>query len=470
MKRTELLLMVLQVPMDFFMLFLAGLLAYSFRFTAWAVHLKPVQFNLPLGEYVNVLGTVAIGWLIIFALLGLYSTDSNRKITQELSRIFFACLIGLGAIAVYLLFSTERFDSRFLVGVGTMLAIVFVVFGRLVVRGLKAILYRLHIGLRRIVVIGSGHVTEAIVAMLGNRRELGYEVVGTYPQFTAATVSALNTLQPDEVLFTNPRANEEETLQAIDYCLEHHLTFKYSADLFATYATNMAVHPLAGVPIVELRRTRLEGWGRVVKWIADSVGSVIMIILTSPIMLVTAIVILIESGRPVLYKNERVGKFGKRFFTYKFRSMYQKYCTGPQFKNTTAEVFEQELIQTQNTKAGPVYKIGNDPRVTPFGRFIRRWSIDELPQFFNVLRGEMSIVGPRPHQPKEVAQYEKHHKHVLHIKPGVTGLAQISGRSDLTFEEEVRLDVLYMEKWSLILDLIIFLKTPFILCKKRKAL
>ena len=157
---------------------------------------------------------------------------------------------------------------------------------------------------------------------------------------------------------------------------------------------------------------------------------------------------------------------------FKFRSMHQKDSTGPQFGESgeKAERKEQELIEKQNTKTGPIYKIKDDPRITSFGRFIRRWSIDELPQFFNVFKGNMSIVGPRPHQPREVEQYKSQYPTVFVLKPGVTGLAQISGRSDLSFEEEMQLDILYTEKWSLLQDFVIFIKTPFIVFKKRKAL
>jgi lipopolysaccharide/colanic/teichoic acid biosynthesis glycosyltransferase len=152
--------------------------------------------------------------------------------------------------------------------------------------------------------------------------------------------------------------------------------------------------------------------------------------------------------------------------------MYQKDCTGPQFGESGKVAMEKEqaLIAERNTKNGPVYKIANDPRVTPFGRFLRWSSIDELPQLLNVLFGSMSLVGPRPHQPREVSQYESHHKKVFAIKPGITGMAQISGRSDLSFDDEVRLDVFYIEHWSLWLDIIICLKTPFVLFRKRKAL
>jgi lipopolysaccharide/colanic/teichoic acid biosynthesis glycosyltransferase len=207
------------------------------------------------------------------------------------------------------------------------------------------------------------------------------------------------------------------------------------------------------------------------KRIADIVGSLILIVLCSPFYLLTTLFILIESGRPIIYKNERVGYTGKNFFAYKFRSMYQKYCTGAQFGKAGEEALkkEVELIKKQSIKSGPIYKIHHDPRVTPFGRFIRRLSIDELPQLLNVLKGEMSLVGPRPHQPREVAGYDDRYKIVFDLKPGITGLAQISGRSNLSFEEEMRLDTFYIENWSLFLDLIIVVKTPFVVLKRDGA-
>ncbi len=284
--------------------------------------------------------------------------------------------------------------------------------------------------------------------------------------------SKIDRLKIDELLFTNPRAKEKEALLAIRYCNLHHKVFKYSADLFSTHAANMSVHPLAGIPVVEFKRTSLEGWGRVLKRISDIVLSVTMIVVLSPVMVLTSLIILMETGRPIIYKNERVGIRGKSFFTLKFRSMFQRDSTGSQFgkQGKEAEKKERELIKKQGTRKGPIYKIGNDPRVTPFGRFIRRLSIDELPNFFNVLRGDMSIVGPRPHQPREVEKYEKEFPQVFTLKPGITGLSQISGRSDLSFEEEMKLDIFYIEKWSPFLDIIIFIKTPFVLFRRRKAL
>lgn len=472
MKRSEILLMILQIPIDVCMLVLAAISAYYLRLTEWAVGIRPVLFDMTFSEFfTRSLPAMAVLFLL-FAMAGLYSPNPNRKLGRDLAHVVVSSAVGLALVALYIVFSQIPFDSRFLILSGFVFAAVYVSLGRFLVRGFKGLLYRFGIGLRRIAIIGSGQVVDAIVDVLGKRKELGYAVVGQFDHFGGAAKSKLEKLALDELIFTNPRAHERETLHAIDFCNARHITFKYSADLFSTYATNMAVNPLAGIPIVEIRRTTLGGWGRVIKRIFDIALSIIMLILTSPIILLVSLVILMETGRPIIYKNERVGIRGYRFFTLKFRSMYQKDSTGPQFGSSgrAAEKREKELIKKQSARKGPIYKIKNDPRVTPFGRFLRRWSIDELPQFWNVLKGEMSVVGPRPHQPREVDKYEKDHPQVFTLKPGITGLAQISGRSDLSFEEEIKLDILYIEKWNMFLDIIIIIKTPFVLVKKRKAL
>jgi len=464
--------MILQVPIDFLMLILAGVSAYALRFSPWVTSIKPVIFGLNLPEFINMVAVFAVVWLFIFALLGLYSVDPNRRFAKDLTRVIFACFIGLSVTALYIVLSGTLFDSRFLIVSSWAFAMFYVIIGRFLVRGIKALFYRFGIGLRRVVVIGGESISQNIVETLQANPRLGYKVVKVYDTYSKKINKDLLALNLNEIIFVNPRANQLETLQAKQFCDLHHIVFKYSADIFATYATNMSISTLAGVPIVELKKTPLDGWGRLAKRIFDIVMSLLILIVISPLMLLTTFVILIETGRPIIYKNERVGIRGRKFFTLKFRSMYKQDSTGSQFGKSgeEAEKKEKELINKNNSKKGPIYKIENDPRVTPFGKFIRRVSIDELPQFFNVLKGEMSIVGPRPHQPREVEKYADKYPDVFVLKPGITGLSQISGRSDLSFEEEMKLDIFYTEKWSIYLDLIIFIKTPFVLFRKRKVL
>jgi len=472
MKRSEIFLMIFKVPMDFFMIILAGISAYYFRFSSWAINLKEISFDLSLFEFLNITYIVAFLSLFIFALFGFYSINQNKKFSSELIKVFFAVSTCFAFVSLYILFSNQIFDSRFLVLFTYVFSIFYIAVDRFFIRGLKSIFYRIGFGLRKVIIIGDDEMTRKIASSLNKRKELGYDVVKVEKNFTKELEKKILKLNINELIIISPRKDQKQFLRALDFCNKNHIVFKYSADLFSTYASNIIINPLAGFPIIELKKTPLEGWGRVSKRFFDILLSLIVIIITLPIMFFSIIIILLETGFPIIYKNERVGIRGRKFFTLKFRSMYQKDSTGIQFGKEGKEALKKEaqLIAENNSKKGPIYKIQDDPRVTKFGKFIRRWSIDELPQFFNVLGGSMSIVGPRPHQPREVEKYKDEFPKVFTLKPGITGLAQISGRSDLNFEDEMKLDIFYIEKWTIFLDLIVFIKTPFILFKRRKVL
>ncbi|MDO8509980.1 MAG: sugar transferase [bacterium] len=471
MKRFELTFTFLQLPFDYLALVLAGLTAYSLRFSPFITSIRPVIFNLSWQKFWPLTFWVAAGWIIVFAFSGLYLSNPNRKFANEFLRILTACSTSFAAVTIYVFFTLQKFDSRFLVLAGWLLAILFVTTERMLLRALKTIFYHNKIGQRRLVIIGQENIASTIAETLRTKKYLGYNVIAVYPHLDEKTMKAVLKNRADEILFTDPKANESDTLSAVEFANENHITFKYSADLFSTIATNINVSTIAGVPIIEICRARISGWGRIGKRLMDIIISAILLIIFSPFYLIFSLIILIETGRPIVYKNERVGQTGQKFFTLKFRSMYQKFCTGEQFGDSGERALKTEakLIASHNTKTGPVYKIKDDPRITPFGHFMRRWSIDELPQFWNVFKGDMSLVGPRPHQPREVEKYEKGHRNIFAIKPGLTGLAQISGRSDLSFEDEIRLDTFYMENWNWLLDIIILLKTPFIVVKKKGA-
>ncbi|PIT87322.1 MAG: hypothetical protein COU31_03515 [Candidatus Magasanikbacteria bacterium CG10_big_fil_rev_8_21_14_0_10_40_10] len=471
MKKFELTFAFLQLPLDFLMLVLAGFTAYQLRFTELMTGIRPVIFALSWQNYWPLVILVALFWLIIFAFAGLYHTNPNRKLAKDLRRLVFACTTGFGAITIYVFFTLQKFDSRFLVLVGWILAIIYVAIGRIMMKGIKTLLYRAGVGLRRTIIIGRHKIADQIKNFLEEKKSLGYKIIGAYESFDAKNAKTILVSRPDEIIFANPKSDQQGALMALNFANVNHINFKYTADLFAVVSSNMTFGTLAGIPIIELTRTRLFGWRSIWKRLFDIFASIILIIIFSPLFILIALATMIESGRPIIYKNERVGQAGQKFLTYKFRTMIQKYCTGQQFgaSGTAALKKEAELIAKQSDKQGPVYKIKNDPRLTGLGKFLRRWSLDELPQFFNVLLGSMSLVGPRPHQPREVERYENQHKMILAIKPGLTGLSQISGRSDLIWEEEARLDAFYIENWSLLMDLIVLIKTPFIVFKKKGA-
>ncbi|MFH0928391.1 MAG: sugar transferase [bacterium] len=473
MKRLQLLLILLRLPVDYLSLLLAGFAAYAIRYWSPYAQIRPIIFEIPLQEFSVIIIKVALIWIAVFALAGLYSAR-RQYIRTELLKVILGCSAGVVVLIALMFMQLELFSSRFVVLVAWGFAIFFVSLGRLLIHALERLLNYYGIGVTKIVIIGSGATTEELIAGFKRQLSLGYRISKIFQQFDARTEEAILKMkkagQINEIWLTDPRLNKKQALEVLDFAEENHLNFKYSADLLETTTKHFSITTYAGIPVIEFKPTKLEGWGRIVKRLSDIFVGTLLLIITSPIIIFAAILLAIEDGFPIFFINERVGSAGRTFRLFKLRSMWRKVSIGPQFKKTAQNLeLEKQLIQEKSVKEGPVYKILNDPRITPVGRFLRRWSLDELPQFWNVIWGDMSLVGPRPHQPREVASYEPRHKKVHNIKPGLTGLAQISGRSDLSFEDEVRLDIYYMENWSPWLDLYILFKTPLAVIGKKGA-
>lgn len=475
MKKVELIFRAILVPLDYLMLILAGWVAYVIRFDEAVVGIRQVIYALPLGQYLQVTAASSFVMLGIFAWTGLYNITGTRRVIDELRKIVVACSTGVVVVIILFFFNRDLFSSRFIIITSWILSIMFVAVMRFVVLQIERSLFRKGIGIHRALLIGSGRTATVLDAAISGSPELGLQIVERANQVDDSLFDKLLKITKlkhiDEIILADSAVTKLQQVRFIEFTKIHHIDFKYAADIFDAQATNLSIRPIAGIPIVELHRTALQGWGRIIKRTMDSILATLAIIVFGPMMLITALAVRIDSTGPVIYRNRRVGENGKVFNVLKFRSMKQEYCIGDQFANGQAALeLERQLIAEKSIKTGPVYKIKDDPRVTRVGRFIRRFSLDEFPQFFNVVKGDMSLVGPRPHQPREVAQYEDHQRAVLNIKPGVTGLSQISGRSDLVFEEEMRLDTYYIENWTIILDLYILFKTPFILFRKRSAI
>lgn len=460
MKKSELFFNTVLLPFDFLMITLAGLATYFLR-TKILSFFRPVlfEFNLPFDDYFLLVVLGAILFVAFFAVSGLYNLKITTGRIEELFRIVLASLAGVMSLIVYIFLRQELFNSRFLVLGGWVLAVLFVSFGRLLIRHLqKNLVAQYDFGVHKVLVIGDDKISAKITEEIKKNPSIGYRVVKHLENPEVEEVrSAIGNPGIDEVILANPNYPSEKVLEIIDFCNEHHLSFKFVPNIYQTLTTNFSVDILAGVPVIELRRTNLDGWGRVVKRTVDVVGSVLALIICSPFLLMVALAIKWETEGPVLVRLRRVSR-NKEFNLLKFRSM---------IKN--AEELKPYLVALNERSDGPLFKIKNDPRVTGVGKFIRCYRLDELPQFINVLRGDISLVGPRPHQPDEVASYQKHHKKVLSIKAGITGLAQISGSSDLPFEEEVAIDSFYVENWSLPQDLKILLKTALKMLFDRSA-
>lgn len=461
MRRLDLAFTALQVPVDVFALIAAAVTAYILRFSQPFLEARPIIQEITFTEYAGSASIFIAAWMVCFWLAGLYPTR-QRPAWQELSRILLGSTAGMMVVIATVFFRREVTASRFLVLAVWALAIVYVWAGRLLLRFVRHHLLTKGIGHQRLVVIGGSNAAAALKTLYLQKPSFGYTVVKsfkTWNEDVEQEVIKLRAAQKiDSVLLAEPRVSKEQALGLINFTEEHHLTFRYLADLFAAKFTNIEVTTEAGIPLIEPKRTPLDGWGRIAKRLFDIVVGGVLLIFASPLMIVTAIAIKIDSRGTILFSKlpdgsqvQRMGERAKPFHYFKFRSMvmdrhFDRY---------------DKLAHKDLRKDGPLVKIQDDPRITRVGRLIREWSIDELPELILVVLGRMSLVGPRPHYPEEVERYKPEQRRVLAIKPGITGMAQVSGRSDLTFDEEVRLDSWYIENWSIWLDLIILLKTPF---------
>ncbi len=463
MKKSELVFGALLVPVDFIMMILAGLSAYFLRVSPFIAKWRPVLFalNLPLERYFVLVLAVSCLGVIIFAVSGLYKIAAQKNLVKDFFQIIVAVSTTILVVIIYIFFAGEIFESRFIILAAWIFAIFFVWFGRFLVKKVQRYLVgKYGFGSLNVIVIGDGVIARKVIDEIKNRPELGYRVIQVFSEINLHAIKDFifkKAFYMDEVIIAGHNHERSEVLEILDFCEEQRIGFKFVPNLFQTLTTNVEMNTLDGVPLIEIKRTPLDGWGRIIKRLIDCFGALIGLIILSPFFLLVAIIIKLDSEGPVLVKLKRVSQ-KREFNLLKFRSMVKN-----------AEQLKSKLMVYNERKDGPLFKIKNDPRITRVGRFLRRYRIDELPQLVNVLRGEMSLVGPRPHQPDEIEKYQKHHKKVLLIRPGITGMAQISGSSDLPFEEEVKLDTYYIENWSLIKDIYILLRTLIIVFKDPSA-
>jgi len=469
MKRSELAFTLALVPLDYLALLAAGTAAFYARFHPAFTAMRPVIFDLNVNDYLKVAAPLIILFIIVFTVANLYTTRP-RSVWQELTRVALACSTAMALIFAISFFSLVLFESRFIAIAAWVFSIVFVSMTRLVVRGLQRSLMRFGVGIHRVVIIGHTPTADALKAEFNSKTRLGFRVVGQFKTFNKSVAERLIKMKQqdkiDQIILADPEASRQQTLEIIAFTDTQHLDFRFSADLFSAATGRSIIHTYAGIPVIEVRKTPLDGWGAIYKRLFDLLGASFLILITSPIMLLTAIAIKLDSRGPVLFAklddgspSMRIGQGGKAFRYFKFRSM----------RPGTHLMRYKELAKKNTRKGSPLVKIQNDPRVTRVGHFIRKTSIDELPEFFLVFAGKMSLVGPRPHLPEEVSKYKDEQRKVLTIKPGITGMAQISGRADLDFDQEVRLDTFYIEHWSPWLDLYILLKTPLVVLFRKGA-
>ncbi|NLG07329.1 sugar transferase [Candidatus Peribacteria bacterium] len=463
MKRSEVFFGLLRIPMD--MLAIAAALLASYRLREARIDLIPnVQLlteaqTLPSFEaFVRTFAiSSAVVLLILIALLGLYALRATLSAWQEAGRMVIAVFVWLvGVMAWFFLVERELFYSRMLLAHATVFLIVFLWMGRVAILLFQRALMRHGVGVRMVISVGAqppSHVAQETLM-----HDWHYEYIGHVPDFTALK-RMIPRCRPDLVLQTDPNPQSKDTVTLIDYCRSRHIGYAFLPPVFADVPHQLQVERLGLVPVLRFQPTPLDGWGKVWKRLFDMVASAALLSVLLPVFLLIAIVILLTSGWPIFYVSRRVGERADGLVpVIKFRSMIRD-----------AEERKMELLGENERKDGPLFKLTNDPRITPVGRVLHRFDLDELPQLFNVLLGHMSLVGPRPHLPEEVDRYSPYERRVFAVKPGMTGLAQVSGRSMLKFREEVQLDLRYVEEWSLLFDLWIMWRTIWVVLSGRHA-
>lgn len=458
MKRSEIAFGLLRIPVDAGMVVLGFFLGFQLR----------LKFDVDLDvlpspeEYQITSLTFAAFLIIVFAFFGLYGLKNRKSLPGELKQVFSHTLVWILVVMSYFFVIHELFFSRLALGFSVLFSLFLIITGRLLINLFKRVLFKFGIGQQHVLLIGNNKISKSIAASL--KKDPQYKVVGQL--LNAKNLQKMvRKHDVQEIIQTSQKLSHLEAHDILEYCQENHLDYRFVPDILEMERSNIEIEPIAGFPLIHLKASSLDGWGKVTKRATDIVLSTLALILLSPLFLLVAIGIKVDSSGPILFTKlddgkpvKRIGQYGNPFKFYKFRTMRHK-THNQRYAGLAAK----------NIRKGPLVKIKNDPRITKFGRFLRRFDIDELPQLWNVLSGKMSLVGPRPHLPEEVDQYEKHHKFLLTIKPGITGLSQTSGRSDLDFEEEVKLDSYYIKHWSPLLDLKILLKTIMVVLRGHAA-
>lgn len=446
---------------DFFMAGLAFYIGYQLRLRS------DYENILPFSNYVGMTLVHVISILIVFFFYRLYHRQRSLSYVDQFYAIFGAASVGtIMAIAFISFFFKNQLDyPRLMMVYVWILTILFTSLGRAVQSRLQRSLQARDWGEENLLIVGTGEVGRIVMQKILRSPELGYRVVGFVddsPKVKAiqdipvlGNTDQLPELIKDnnikEVIIAMPEASHQETLQIVSKCDRGKVAIKVFPDVFQIMAKEVTIGDLGGLPLLTVRDTAMRGWQLTVKRVIDIAGSAVGLIFLSPVMMLLAVLIKLESAGPVFFTQERMGLDGRRFMMLKFRSMRQD-----------AE------IQT-----GPIWTSANDDRRTRLGTYLRSFSIDELPQLINVIVGDMSLVGPRPERPVFVEQFKETIPRYMdrhREKAGITGWAQINGlRGDTSIIERTKYDLWYTENWSLALDFRIIIRTFLQIFNDRNA-
>ncbi len=456
---------------------LAFTVAYILRVS---LNATPISADVTALTYIMVLVSLLPFWILIFGLLGLYSSRVYDRRFNELGRLLVASFIGILFVISYsYIVNITIFPARLVTIYGFGLVFLFVLTFRTLARGLRRELFSYGVGINNVLIIGDTAVTHELVRSLSDTGATGYRVVGIvggvkHPSKThldcpvfkdfATARKSLGGKRPHTIVQTELYASQIENDAILTYAQEHHIAYRFVPGNSELFVGKIEVDLFQSIPVIAVHQTALVGWGRVVKRLTDLVVGGLMLIIVSPIMLLITLAELFSGSGSVFFRQTRLTRFNQKFKVFKFRSQYKKY-DGTTPEEAFHKMGRPELAEVYRSNGD---YLSRDPRITPLGRFLRRTSLDELPQLINVVRGDLSLVGPRALIPQELDVYAKRHA-ILSVKSGMTGLAVISGRRDIPFEERRKLDLYYVQNWSFWGDLVILIKTVWVVLFHRGA-
>ncbi|HTB48673.1 MAG TPA: exopolysaccharide biosynthesis polyprenyl glycosylphosphotransferase, partial [Verrucomicrobiae bacterium] len=405
--------------------------------------------------YIVILVSLLPFWILLFGVLGLYNSRIYERRFSELGRLLIGSFIGILFIISYsYITNTTIFPARLVTAYGFGLAFFFVLLSRTAARGIRRELFSYGIGINNVLLIGNTRVTYELMDSLSHTAVTGYRVIGlvgkakhihqakpecrVFENFGEA-IAALANSQLHTIVQTELYAAAEYNDEILVYAQEHHIAYRFVPGNSELFVGNIQVDLFQSVPVIAIHQTALVGWGRVVKRLFDILLGGLLLIIATPFMLLIALCIKLSDGGPVFLRQTRLTRFNHKFRVFKFRSHLATY-NGLSPEEAFQKMGRPELIKQYRENGD---QLPDDPRITPLGGFLRRSSLDELPQLINVVRGDISLVGPRALIPEELAIYTKRHA-ILSVKSGLTGLAQVSGRRDINFDERRKLDLYYV--------------------------
>lgn len=436
---------MVKVAADAILVFCAFLLAYFLRFNLLYAAFPPESVT-EFSRYSGTLLFIVVLWLAIFKLVGLYEDKKRPELFDELAMVLLSVSIAALTLLGFLFLYRGLWFSRLVIVNAWAVSVILLMASRLVIFWGVRIKYLLGFGLKRVLIIGAGEMGQTLAQRFGANKALGYIPVMVLGD-TSGIKNIIKSKKIDEIIFATTNLPYQKILDLITECEVLKVSFRIVPGILEIIASRVNIEEVGGIPLISVSEIGLRGVKAAVKRTNDVIFSAVLLALVSPILFLAALFIKLDSRGPVFITQERVGKEGQTFPMLKFRSMVKD-----------ADALFPKLAPLSEVD-GHIFKMKNDPRMTRVGRFIRRFSIDELPQLINVFLGQMSLVGPRPPLPREVANYSPWHLKRLRVSPGITGLWQVSGRSLLPFEDMVRLDIYYIENWSLWLDFKILLRT-----------